>query len=264
MEETIKSAKFKTIVISDVHLGSKWSKSKEATAFLRENSCEQLILCGDIIDGWAIMRGKNERWKKRHTNFMKTLLDLSLTTRITYLRGNHDDFLDRVLPIRFLDMEIKVDMFYESFGKKYYILHGDLFDSISTNMTWLAKVGDLGYALLLRLNSFINYRRTRKGLPYKSFSRDIKNKVKSSLFSKSEFEKQIASVAKSRGCDGVICGHIHHPDIKKIDGIDYLNSGDWVESLSALTEDWDGNWSIYIDDSDYNESLKREMGIIKV
>ncbi len=249
MDQEIEKPKYKTIVMSDIHLGSKWSKSKEASSFLRKNSCETLLLCGDIIDGWAIMRGKGLKWKKRHTNFIKTLLDISHTTRIVYLRGNHDDFLDRVVPINFLNVEILPDMIYESFGRKYYVLHGDIFDSVTTNFSWVAKLGDIGYHLLLRINSYYNARRVRKGLPYRSISREIKSKVKASLSYIDEFEKHISSVAESRKCDGVICGHIHHPEIKEIDGVAYLNSGDWVESLSALTEDWQGNWSIFTHDS---------------
>ena len=117
---------YRTIVLSDVHLGSKWSKTKEATRFLRNNSCETLILCGDIIDGWAIMRGKKLKWHRRHTNFIKALLDLSHTTRIVYVRGNHDDFLDRIIPVDFLNMSIVRDFVYESGGRRYFVLHGDV------------------------------------------------------------------------------------------------------------------------------------------
>ncbi len=256
MDQTNERAKYKTIVMSDVHLGSKWSKTKEATTFLRKNSCENLFLCGDIIDGWAIMRGRGMRWKKRHTNFIKALLDISHDTRIVYIRGNHDDFLDRVTPLNFLNMEIVKDFIYESFGKKYYILHGDIFDTVTTGMRWLAKVGDIGYAFLLRLNSYYNQRRLKKGLPYRSIAREIKAKVKASLAYIDDFEKHISEIAAIKDCDGVICGHIHHPDIKMINGVAYLNSGDWVESLSALVEDWDGNWSIYTYESQYNSDLR--------
>lgn len=247
MEYRKELPEFRTIVMSDIHLGSKWSKTKEATAFLKKHRCQTLILCGDIIDGWAIMRGRGMRWRKRHTNFIKALLDLSHTTRIIYIRGNHDDFLDRVVPINFLNMEILTDYIYESGEKKYFLLHGDIFDSITTNMSWLAKLGDVGYSILLLINRIYNLRRIRKGLPRKSFARVIKNKVKSSLTDLDRFEHSIADMARTKGCNGAICGHIHHPDIKDFNGIEYLNAGDWVESLSALTEDWEGNWSIYID-----------------
>ncbi len=244
--------KYKTIVVSDVHLGSKWSKSREAAAFLRNNSCETLILCGDIIDGWAIMRGRKTRWKRDHTNFIKTLLDISLTTRIIYIRGNHDDFLDRVVPITFLNMEIVKDYIYTSRGKRYFVLHGDLFDSVSSRMKWLAKLGDMGYSLLLLINRYYNLRRVKKGLPYRSIARSIKAKVKSSLSYIDHFENHICMLAKTKRCDGVICGHIHHPEKRMINGIEYLNSGDWVESLSALTEDHYGNWSVYHEPVDHH------------
>ncbi len=247
--------KYKTIVISDVHLGSKWSKTKEANEFLRNNSCEKLILCGDIIDGWAIMRGNKVKWRKRHTNFIKTLLDLSHTTQIIYIRGNHDDFLDRVVPMNFLNMEIVKDHIHESFDKRYFVLHGDLFDSVSSNMKWLAKLGDMGYSALLMFNRYYNQRRIRRGLPYRSIAKIIKAKVKTSLSYIDKFESSIIALAKNKECDGVICGHIHHPEIKYIKGVTYLNSGDWVESLSALTEDFEGNWSVYQEDVD-RQSLK--------
>lgn len=247
---------YRTIVMSDVHLGSKWSKAKEATAFLRRYSCETLILCGDIIDGWAIMRGSSVKWKKRHTNFIKALLDISHTTRIVYLRGNHDDFLDRVCPINFLNMEIVKDLVYESGGKRYYVLHGDLFDSVTTKMGWLSKLGDVGYSMLLGINRHYNMRRLRKGLPYRSIAREIKSKVKATLSSLDNFEEHLCEVARDKGCSGVICGHIHHPEIRTIDGIQYLNSGDWVESLSALTESYDGEWLIHFEEVKQHDLVK--------
>lgn len=239
---------YRTLVVSDVHLGSKWSKAKEATRFLRKNSCQTLILCGDIIDGWAILRGKKAKWKRRHTNFMKTLLDLSLHTRIVYVRGNHDDFLDRIIPIQFANISIVRDWVYAPQGEagmRYYVLHGDVFDRVTSSMSWLAKVGDVGYSLLLWLNKIYNRRRVKKGLPYYSFAAEIKRKVKASVSYVSDFERHVVEIARKRGCQGVICGHIHHPEIRTIEGVQYLNAGDWVESLSALTEDFEGNWTVY-------------------
>ncbi len=236
---------FRTIVLSDIHLGSKWSKVREATRFLKRTSCETLILCGDIIDGWAIMRGKKVKWKRRHTNFIKVLLDISHTTRIVYVRGNHDDFLDRIAPIEFLGMSIVRDFVYESGGRRYFVLHGDVFDRVTSSMSWLAKLGDVGYSFLLWANGVYNRRRARKGKPYYSLAREIKKKVKASVSYISDFEEHIADMARRKGCDGVICGHIHHPEIREIEGISYLNAGDWIESLSALTEDHAGNWKIH-------------------
>lgn len=237
--------RYKTIVLSDIHLGSKWSKTNEATKFLKKNSCQTLILCGDIIDGWAILRGKKAKWKRRHTNFMKVLLDISHNTKIIYVRGNHDDFLDRITPIEFLNISIVKDYIYTSGEKKFYVLHGDVFDKVASSMRWLAKVGDVGYSLLLWFNKVYNHRRIKKGLPYYSIAREIKGRVKASVSYISDFEKHIVDIADKKGCSGVICGHIHHPEIKQFGHITYLNSGDWIESLSALTEDFEGKWSIY-------------------
>ncbi len=249
--------RYKTVVMSDIHLGSKWSKTKEATRFLKKNSCETLILCGDIIDGWAIMRGKQIKWKKKHTNFIKVLLDISHTTNIIYVRGNHDDFLDRLTPVNFLNIKVVNDYIYESFGKRYYVLHGDIFDSVTTNISWLAKVGDVGYSFLLWVNRIYNRRRIRKGLGYYSIARQVKSKVKASLSYIDDFEEHLSSIAKTKECTGVICGHIHHPEKKNIGGVLYLNSGDWIESLSALTQDWDGRWSIYIEENNESGQVAR-------
>ncbi|MGL4853457.1 MAG: UDP-2,3-diacylglucosamine diphosphatase [Phocaeicola sp.] len=234
---------FKTIVLSDIHLGTKFSKAREATKFLEENSCETLILCGDIVDGWSLSK-KKSRWKRRHTRFIKTLLDLQHQTKIIYIRGNHDDFLDNILPLKFQNISIVRDYIYHSFGKRFLVLHGDIFDHITSRFSWLAKLGDWAYTLLLNLNKYYNARRLRKGLPYFSLSQKIKMQVKASVSYISDFEKHLVEVANTKRCDGVICGHIHQAEIKQIDDVLYLNSGDWVESLSALVEDYNGNWSI--------------------
>ncbi len=241
---------YRTVVLSDVHLGSKWSKTREATGFLKNNTCETLILCGDIIDGWAIMRGRKMKWRRRHTNFIKALLDISHTTRIVYVRGNHDDFLDRITPVNFLNMSIVRDFVYESGGRRYFVLHGDVFDHVTSNMKWLAKLGDLGYSVLLWGNGIYNRRRARKGKPYFSLAREVKKKVKASVSYVGDFERHLVDIARCRECDGVICGHIHHPEVRNVEGILYLNAGDWIESLSALTEDFDGNWKIYRTEED--------------
>ncbi len=234
---------FKTIVMSDIHLGSKWSKAKEAGRFLKYNTCDELILCGDIIDGWELSRGN--KWKRRFTKFIARLLKIQNNTHIVYVRGNHDDFLNSVLPLKFANMEIVNDYVYTSAGKKYFVLHGDIFDTVTTSMRWLAKLGDIGYSILLWFNRIYNERRAKKGLPYYSVSQRVKQKVKASVSYISDFEEHLVQVARSKGCDGVICGHIHQVDMRMIDGIQYLNSGDWVESLTALTEDYEGNWNIF-------------------
>lgn len=256
MTKTLKH--HKTIVLSDIHLGSKWSKAKEVTRFMKQNSCDTLILCGDIIDGWNIMRGRKAKWKKRHTKFIKLLLDLQHKTKIIYLRGNHDDFLDRVLPLEFQNIQIVKDYEYTSNNKRYYVIHGDVFDAVTSRYGWLSKIGDVGYTFLLWLNKYYNARRLKKGLPYYSLSKKIKNKVKASVSYISDYETHIVNLAKQKKYDGVICGHIHHPEKKYYGDVLYLNSGDWVESLSALTEDYDGNWNVVFYEQKESTEYKQE------
>ncbi len=259
MENKNNCFKYKAIVMSDIHLGSKWSKTEAATNFLKNNSCEILILCGDIIDGWALKRSgrKGGRWDRDQTNFIRTLFDIADKTKIIYVRGNHDDFLDRVVPIKFLNLDVVQDYVYESNNKRYFVLHGDIFDKVTSSMAWLSKIGDVGYSILLWFNKYYNQRRERKGLPYYSIAKVIKQKVKASVSHISNFEGHIVDLAKSCDYDGVICGHIHCPEIKNINGVEYLNSGDWVESLSALVEDYDGNWSLYIEEKQEEENTTK-------
>jgi UDP-2,3-diacylglucosamine pyrophosphatase LpxH len=231
-------------VVSDVHLGIKSSKAKELVRFLRYNSCDKLILNGDIIDGWRLK--KNGKWKKVHTRFFKTVLKMmdSFDTEVIYVRGNHDDFLDNIMPFSMGRLSIVREHYHESHGKKYYVIHGDVFDTVTTNLRWLAKLGDVGYTFLLWLNKIYNNRRLKKGLPYYSLSKKIKNKVKSAVSYISDYEKELVKLARSRNCQGIICGHIHHPSIELHEDIEYMNSGDWVETMSALVEDKHGNWEI--------------------
>jgi UDP-2,3-diacylglucosamine pyrophosphatase LpxH len=235
---------YKTLVISDVHLGTKGSKAKELVKFLKQVSCDRLILNGDIIDGWQLK--KYGSWKRKHTRFFNRILKMieQHNTEVIYLRGNHDDFLDQVLPFNVGNLSIQRDYVLESHGKRYYIVHGDIFDSITTNLKWIAKLGDIGYTFLLWLNQRYNNYRRRKGLPYYSLSQVVKSKVKSAVSYIDDFETQLAEIAKIKECDGIICGHIHQPALKEINGVQYMNSGDWVESLSALTEDENGEWSL--------------------
>jgi UDP-2,3-diacylglucosamine pyrophosphatase LpxH len=246
---------YKTIVISDVHLGIKDSKAKELVRFLKEHRCEKLILNGDIIDGWQLK--KSGSWKKKHTKFFRIILKAmeKQKMKVVYLRGNHDDFLEQILPFEVGNFSIVNDHIHHSCGKSYYVIHGDVFDSITTSMPWLSKLGDVSYTFLLWLNRNYNWYRERRGLPYYSLSQIIKLKVKSAVSYISDYETQLSEVAKRKKCDGIICGHIHQPANKMIGDIHYLNSGDWVESLTALGESHDGEWTII----DYKEwSLEQE------
>ena len=236
---------YKTIVLSDLHLGIKASKAKEVVDFLKHHKCESLILNGDIVDGWQLR--KNGKWKKQHSNFFKHIINLiskSKCDEIIYIRGNHDDFLDEILPFTLGNFKIKKHHIHYGVEKKYFVTHGDIFDNITTKFTWIAKLGDVGYTFLLWLNRHYNTYREKKGLPYYSLSQVVKAKVKSAVSFINDYENQLVKVAKARKCHGIICGHIHQPAIKTIDGIEYLNSGDWVESMTALVEDRQGNWKI--------------------
>jgi len=251
---------FKTIVISDVHLGTRGSKAKEVARFLKQYSCDNLILNGDIIDGWQLK--KSGSWKRKHTRFFNRILKMieSHNTKVFYLRGNHDDFLDQILPLQIGNLSIQNDMVYESMGRKFFITHGDIFDSVTTNFRWIAYLGDMGYTFLLWLNRQVNYHRRRKGLPYYSLSQYVKGKVKSAVSYIDEYETELAKMARSRGCDGIICGHIHKAENRTIEGITYLNSGDWVETMSALAEDHQGNWQlIYYNEIDFKKERKENI-----
>lgn len=243
---------YKTIVISDVHLGTKGAKAKEIARFLKQYRCENLILNGDIIDGWQLK--KSGSWKRKHTRFFNRILKMieNHNTNVYYLRGNHDDFLEQILPLQIGRLRIQTDMTYESNGKKYFITHGDVFDTITTHLRWIAYLGDIGYTFLLWVNRVVNYYRFKAGLPYFSLSQYIKGKVKKAVSYIDDYESELAKMAKSKGCDGIICGHIHKAENREIDGIHYLNSGDWVETMSALAEDHEGHWQlIYYNEIDF-------------
>ncbi len=235
---------FKTIVISDVHLGTSGSKAKQVTNFLKQHRCDKLILNGDIIDGWQLK--KYGAWKRKHTRFFKTVLKMmeDYDTQVIYLRGNHDDFLDQILPVKVGGFSIQRDYILKSRGRRFYVTHGDIFDSVTTKLKWIAQLGDIGYTFLLWVNKLYNNYRTSRGLPYYSLSQKIKAKVKSAVSYISDFETQLVELAKVKQCDGIICGHIHQPAIKEYGDVVYMNSGDWVESLSALTEDESGEWNL--------------------
>jgi UDP-2,3-diacylglucosamine pyrophosphatase LpxH len=249
---------YKTIVVSDVHLGIKSAKVKEVIKFLKFNTCDTLILNGDIIDGWQLK--KSGKWKKKHTRFFKLILTYVSKRRckVIYLRGNHDDFLDEILPFELGNFSIKKYVVLKSGDKKYFVVHGDLFDTITSKLKWIAKLGDVGYTFLLWLNRHYNSYRSKRGLPYYSLSKVVKAKVKSAVSFISNYEEELAKVAKNRKCYGVICGHIHQPADKHINGIHYLNSGDWVETMSALVEDWDGNWKVLYYEDWHKEHLERK------
>ena len=279
-------ADFKTIVLSDVHLGTQDAKSKELAKFLKHNHARRLILNGDIFDLLKVKIGgvwpteitdelateKLRQCMDGHPKFVNALKEFVAKerrrilemiekhhTQVIYVRGNHDDFLDKMIPLAFGNIRIVDNYDLVSNGRKYFVTHGDIFDVVSSQFTWLARVGDVGYKFLLWLNRRHNKRRALRGLPYDSVSQKIKNRVKLALNYISDFEQVMVNYAGKKGYGGVICGHIHKPENKMIGDIHYLNSGDWVETLSALVEDEQGNWKvIYFDTVMESEEFEKE------
>jgi len=240
----LKPLKFKTIVISDVHLGTNDCKIREVNHFLKHTRCDRLILNGDIIDAWKLKQTR--RWPNSHTRFVRLILKKleKKDTQIIYLRGNHDDVLAKFMPVNFEKFSVVEDFIHETPRGKYLVLHGDVFDTITKNFVFLAYIGDWGYTQLMRLNRLYNKIRAWQGKEYYSLSKAVKARVKKAVNHISHFEDHIAKLAKSRGCIGVMCGHIHTAADRMIGDIHYLNSGDWVESLTAIVEHLDGRFEV--------------------
>ena len=237
---------YRSIFISDVHLGSKDAKAKELEAFLKANTCNTLYLVGDIIDGWKAQKNRL-RWKPSHSKVITRILKIAKRTKVIYIAGNHDEFLRMIIPFNIvlgnLELHNQVDHIGVD-GSRYLVVHGDLFDGITKLAPWLSFLGDKAYDVILNLNGKFNWVRHRLGFGYWSFSKFLKHRVKSAIDFVFEFEKNIAGYAKRKHYQGVVCGHIHHAEIKHIDGITYMNTGDWVESMTALVEHLDGRFEI--------------------
>lgn len=234
----------RTVILSDVHLGTLDCKIREVNHFLKHTQSQKLILNGDIIDGWRLKR--TGYWPKTHTRFVRLILKKleKKDTQVVYLRGNHDDLLAKFLPIAFENLQIVEDHVHVTPRGNYLVLHGDVFDTVTKNFVFLAYLGDWGYRALMRLNRVYNRFRRWRGKEYYSLSKAIKARVKSAVSHVSNFEGHIATLAKSRGCVGVMCGHIHTPADKQLGDVHYLNSGDWVESLTAIVEHHDGRFEL--------------------
>ena len=236
--------RYRTIILSDIHLGTADCKVEEVTHFLKYTRSEKLILNGDIIDAWAIGRG--HRWSREHTKCVRRLLKIAQRhdAEIIYLRGNHDDFLRHYLPLELDALRIVEEYVLETKRGRYLVLHGDAFDAVTTHTRFLAVLGDIGYQTLLRFNRLYNRWRAWRGQEYYSISKAIKARVKQAVSHVGRFEDHLRDLAHKRGCAGVICGHIHTPEDKMLGDVHYLNSGDWVESLTALVEHEDGRFEV--------------------
>jgi UDP-2,3-diacylglucosamine pyrophosphatase LpxH len=256
-----KTKTYRTIFISDIHLGSRDCKAEQLDNFLKTHSCETLYLVGDIVDAWKIQQNK-WRWRQSHTEVVRRILGLAKSgTKVIYVPGNHDEFLRPMLSYGFNFGLIEVVNQIKHVGideRNYLVIHGDLFDGISNIAPWISFLGDKVYDLLLSINNKFNWFRHRLGFGYFSVSKYLKYRVKKAIDFVFKFEKNLTEYCKKRGFDGVICGHIHHLEIKEIDGIIYMNSGDWVESCSAIVEHHDGTWeAIALDSKNIMTSIKK-------
>jgi UDP-2,3-diacylglucosamine pyrophosphatase LpxH len=232
--------RYRAIWISDIHLGTPGCQADKLLDFLRHTDSQYLYLVGDIIDGWALRR--RWYWQQTHNDVVQKILRKARKgTFVTYIAGNHDEAARHFLGLAFGGIVIEDEVVHiTEQGQRLLVLHGDRFDGVIQCARWLAYVGDRAYEFTLKLNQWFNWARRHLGLPYWSLSQYLKHKVKNAVSYIGAFETALAREARMRGMDGVVCGHIHQPEIREIDGIIYCNDGDWVESLSALVETMDG------------------------
>ena len=238
---------YRALFISDVHLGSQGCQAEALCAFLKKTSASEIFLVGDIIDGWRLK--KNWFWPKSHTQVIRAILDLSRKgTKITYIIGNHDEFLRAFLQFRmsFGDIAVKNRAVYNGIdGKRYLVVHGDMFDGMMrADSKFIMALGDAVYDGLFWINSRLNTLRRWLGLPYWSLAAALKKHSKRARVYIRTFGEHVAGYCKRKGFDGAICGHLHVAEVREIDGITYMNDGDWVENCTALAEHHDGRWEI--------------------
>lgn len=251
--------RFRTIWISDLHLGTSGCQAKRLLEFLKATDSETLYLVGDIIDGWQLKR--RWYWDQTHNNVIQTLLKKAKKgTNVIFVPGNHDEAARQFIELDFGGIKVRDELIHTTAdGKRMLVLHGDRFDGVIACAKWLAYLGDSMYTVILKFNQIFNQWRARAGLPYWSLSQYLKSKVKNAVSYITKFEDALADEARKRGLDGVICGHIHKPEIRDIDGIKYCNDGDWVESLTALVEHADGRLELV----DWSHSVSAAPAVTK-
>jgi len=235
---------FRTVWISDTHLGTAGCNADLLLDFLCSVECETLYLVGDIVDGWQLRKGWY--WPPRHNDVVRCVLKKAKHgTRVVYVPGNHDEAFRDYVGLNFGGVEVAAEAVHlTADGRRLLILHGDEFDGVVLYAKWLALLGDHAYTLLLKLNRAVNVSRRLLGLPYWSLSAEIKKRVKNAVQYISRFEQVVAHAAYERGVDGVVCGHIHSAEVRQIGEVTYYNDGDWVESCTALVEHCDGHMEI--------------------
>jgi len=236
--------KYRTVWISDLHLGTSGCNAVMLLDFLSSIECETLYLVGDIIDGWRLRKGWY--WPDSHNEVIRRILKMAHRgTRVVYITGNHDEMLRDYVGLGFGGIELMNEAIHKTAdGRRLFVTHGDAFDGVVLYARWLAFLGDQAYSVLLRANKAFNRVRKWMGMPYWSLSAYLKRRVKNAVQYVCSFEEAVAHEAAGRGVDGVVCGHIHCAEIRQIGAIAYYNDGDWVESCTALTEDAQGRMAI--------------------
>lgn len=236
--------RLRSVFISDVHLGFKGCRAEFLLDFLRSVECEQIYLVGDIIDLWSLQR--SFFWPQAHNDVIRCLLGKAKHgTRVIYIPGNHDRTFRDNAGLILGNIEVQLQAVHETAdGRRLLVLHGDEFDSIVRASPLLESLGNRAYSAALKLNRYVNFIRKQLGYPYWSVAAFLKHKVKNAVKYIANFERALATEARQRGLDGVVCGHIHRAEISKIDGVLYCNDGDWVESCTTLVEDFEGRLSL--------------------
>ncbi len=236
--------RFRTVWISDTHLGTPGCNAELLLDFLKSIECETLYLVGDIVDGWQLRKGWY--WPATHNDVVRCVLKMAKRgARVIYVPGNHDEAFRDFAGLHFGDVELlPEDIHVTADGRRLLVLHGDQFDNIVLYARWLAFLGDSAYSLLLKSNAIVNGVRRRFGLPYWSLAAHLKKRVKNAVAFISRYEEVVAQAAAERHVDGVVCGHIHSAEIRRFGDITYYNDGDWVESCTALVEHADGTMAI--------------------
>ena len=233
---------YRSVFISDTHLGTRGCRADFLADFLKSVSCENLFLVGDIIDGWRLRR--SWFWDQHHDEVLRLILRAARGgANVVYVPGNHDEMMRKYVPLGLEICGVKLQMEAQHVtadGKRLLITHGDAFDSVVRHARILALLGDWAYTLALGVNRYFNKIRVRLGYPYWSLSAWLKRQVKEAVKAIDRFETALADDAGRRGFDGVVCGHIHHAEMRMVNGVMYLNDGDWVESCTALVEHHDG------------------------
>ncbi len=235
---------YRTLWISDIHLGTPGCQADYLLDFLRCHDADTIYLVGDILDGWQLR--KTWYWPQAHNDVVQKLLRKARKgTRVVYVPGNHDALMRQFCDLAFGDIVVQDEAIHTlADGRKLWVVHGDLFDGVTTHARWLSHLGDSLYTFILKFNRWFNAARARLGLPYWSVSQYLKHQVKNAVNYIHAFEEVMVEEARRRGCQGVVCGHIHKAEIREVNGALYCNDGDWVESLTALVETHDGALSI--------------------